>query len=438
MTKILKLTLLLVLLFHLAIAAGFELSHDEAYYWIYSQRLDWGFFDHPPMVGVIIKAFSFLPHSEISVRLGFILLQLLSCILLLKLVPKQRQLLAAGLFFAFPLASFSGLLALPDLPLLFMTTSYCYFLKGYLEKQDRYSIAGLALTIPLLLYSKYHGILVIFFTLLAVPKLFTRRDFYLIAGVAILLFLPHVLWQYEHDFSTLRYHFLERPKADFSVKRLLEYTVTQVFLAGLFVGPVVWWVAFKEKTQTDFYRAMKFISFGTVIFFFLSTFSKKFEANWTIFLSIPLITLVAVASIWESKWVKGLLVTSVAIVMVGRILFVMDPAVVKIRRLKEFHGWKAWAALVNQKCGQPILANTYQIASKLSYYLNQPVHALNWHSRKNQFDIWEPDADYYQTKEVCYITDKREFQGESLETPEGKTLTLVRNFKPAELKDLSP
>ena len=438
MTKILNLTLVLILVFHVWIAASFELSHDEAYYWLYSQHLAWGYFDHPPVVGVIIKAFSFLPHSELAVRLGFILLQLLGCLLLIKSVPKNRQLIAAGLFFAFPLASFSGLLALPDLPLLFMTALYCVWLKRYLEKGDTLSVMGLALTIPLLLYSKYHGILVIFFTLVALPKLFLRKNFYLITTVALLCFLPHVLWQSDHDFSTLRYHFFERPKANFSFLRLLEYSVTQLFLAGLFAGPVVWWIAAKTKTHDDFSRAMKCISFGTVIFFLVSTFSKKFEANWTIFLAAPLILLVAYSSLWEKKWVKVTLAVSVGIVMLTRVLFIFDPAVVKIKRLKEFNGWASWAKEIQEKCQGPVLANSYQIAAKLSFYLNRPVHALNYQSRKNQFDYWSWDKSYYPTEEVCYVTDKMQFSGEPTMTPDGKAMILVRGFKPSELKVYSP
>jgi len=438
MTKILKLTLVLILIFHVWIAASFELSHDEAYYWLYSHHLDWGYFDHPPVVGLIIKAFSFLPHSEIGVRIGFILLQLFGCLLLIKAVPKNRQVITASLFFSFPLASFSGLLALPDLPLLFMTILYCVLLKRYLEKNDSLSALGLALTIPLLLYSKYHGILVVFFTLLALPKLFTRKKFYLITAIALLAFLPHLFWQYDHDFSTLRYHFFERPKANFSVKRLLEYSVTQIFLAGLFAGPIVWWITVKTKTQDDFSRAMKCISVGTVIFFLISTVSKKFEANWTIFLAPPLILLVAPSALWEKTWVRRTLAASVLIVMLARVLFIFDPSTVRIKRLGEFNGWASWAKEIDDKCPQPVLANTYQMASKLSFYLNRPVHALNYNSRKNQFDYWDRDKSYYPTEEVCYVTDKKQFHGEPIMTPEGKAMILVRGFKPSELKVYSP
>lgn len=434
MTKILKLSLILILIFQVLVACGFELAHDEAYYWLYSQHLAWGFFDHPPAVGVIIKLFSFLPHSEIAVRLGFILLQLIASLLLIREVPKNRQFLTLILFFAFPLASFGGLLALPDLPLLFMTTVYCVMLKRYLEKADNFSIYGLTAAIPLLLYSKYHGILVVFFTILAVPKILKRKDFWLIAGGSLAIFWPHILWQYKHDFASLKYHFLERPKSDFSIKRLLEYSATQIFLAGLFVGPIVWWITLKFKSKNDFERALKFICIGTFTFFFFSTMSKKFEANWTIFLTAPLILLSIQSALWDRKWLKVTLGISFAIVMLARVLLVFDPATIKIRRLTEFHGWKEWAKEVNQKCDQPIMANTYQIASKLSFYLNRPIHALNYNSRKNQFDFWMHDENYYLTPEVCYITDKRDlFPGEEITTPDGKKLHIVKGFKPGSL-----
>jgi hypothetical protein len=438
MRKILNLSLLCIILIHIWIAGQFELSHDEAYYWLYSQHLDWGYFDHPPVVGLIIKSFSFLPRSEVSVRLGFIILQICSCFLLLELLPKSRKALGLILFFAFPLASFAGLFALPDLPLLFMTTLYCFLLKRYLDKNDLISILGLGLVIPLLLYSKYHGILVVVFTILAVPKLLRKKDFYLITLISFLCFLPHVIWQYDHDFSTLRYHFFERPKVDFSFIRLFEYTGTQLFLAGLLVGPLVWWTILKNKAQNDFDRALKFICIGSFSFFFLSTFSKKFEANWTIFLTTPLIILGLQSTQWDKKWAKNLVVLSFVLIFIARILLVFDPEVVKIKRLKEFHGWKNWAKTIETKCSDPILANTYQMASKLSFYLDRPIHALNLGSRKNQFDYWTPATDYYLTPRVCYVTDKKQFEGEIVLTPDGKNLKLVLGFVPAKFENNNP
>jgi hypothetical protein len=273
---------------------------------------------------------------------------------------------------------------------------------------------------------------------LAIPKLLRKKDFYLITFISLLCFLPHVYWQYNHDFSTLRYHFFERPKVDFSVVRLLEYSGTQLFLAGLFVGPLVWWSILKNKAQNDFERALKFICIGSVGFFFLSTFSKKFEANWTIFLTAPLIILGLHSTLWDKKWAKNLLVISFVVVFSARFLLVFDPKVVKIKRLNEFHGWKNWAKIIEKKCHLPILANTYQVASKLSFYLDKPIHALNLGSRKNQFDYWVPATGYYLTPQVCYVTDKKQFEGEIVSTPEGKNLKLVTGFVPATFKNNNP
>ena len=39
-----------LLLLRLWLAATLQLSADEAYYWSWAQRLDLGYFDHPPMI----------------------------------------------------------------------------------------------------------------------------------------------------------------------------------------------------------------------------------------------------------------------------------------------------------------------------------------------------------------------------------------------------
>src|ERR1700739_2786312 len=50
-----------------------EIHADEAYYWLYSRFLDWGYFDHPPMVAVFIRIGASIVHSEFGVRIMTIL-----------------------------------------------------------------------------------------------------------------------------------------------------------------------------------------------------------------------------------------------------------------------------------------------------------------------------------------------------------------------------
>lgn len=425
MTKNLRLSILVLFLFQVLISVSFELAHDEAYYWIYSKNLDWGYFDHPPFVGVVIKLFSFLSPTEFSVRIGFIVLQFLSLLILMGLTNYSVN--SFLLFFAFPLASFTGILALPDIPLLFMTACFCVQLKRYFEEDSATNALIMGFIIALGFYAKYHSVLLVLFTIVAVPALFKRKSFYLTALAALIAFVPHLLWQYQHDFSTLRYHFIERPSSHFSLPRTLEYLCLQIGLAGVFAGPLVWFVLIKKKPVNSFQRALKFISIGTVLFFLFSSFSKKVEANWTIFLAVPMIILTHHSELWSKKWAKGLLLSSFIMVIVARVLFVLPAELVPAKRMKEFKGWKDWSQDIRYVCGDlPIIANSYQIASKLSFYLQEEISALNYHSRKNQFDFWRFDKKI-PTNEVCYVTEKMTFEGLEFKTPEGKRIRIVKN-----------
>ncbi len=47
-------------LFRLFYIQWVELAPDEAYYWTWSRHLQWGYYDHPPMVGFLILVFTAL------------------------------------------------------------------------------------------------------------------------------------------------------------------------------------------------------------------------------------------------------------------------------------------------------------------------------------------------------------------------------------------
>ena len=55
-------------------AAGTELFDDEAYYWVYSRFLDWGYFDHPPMIAVLIKLGTSILPGELGLRFFIVLM----------------------------------------------------------------------------------------------------------------------------------------------------------------------------------------------------------------------------------------------------------------------------------------------------------------------------------------------------------------------------
>ena len=72
--------ILIVSIVKMITASLIELGNDEVYYWTYALQPDWNHFDHPPMVGWMIRATTLNLHwvTDLSLRLGSILCAALS------------------------------------------------------------------------------------------------------------------------------------------------------------------------------------------------------------------------------------------------------------------------------------------------------------------------------------------------------------------------
>ena len=101
-----------------------NLHYDEAYYWIYSKILSWGYFDHPPMVSITTKLGDLISHSSLGIRTISILMGTIVLIGILKLIDNKKNKINPFFFIiSFPLISshIAGFLTLPD-------ASLCFFL----------------------------------------------------------------------------------------------------------------------------------------------------------------------------------------------------------------------------------------------------------------------------------------------------------------------
>ena len=117
-------------------AAFTELDPDEAYYWMYSKVLDWGYFDHPPFLAVLINVGYGLFPSELGVRFMVALLQPISFyfiwLILDKPTDRARVMLLVSLMAAMPLFRFMALLQL--------RTAHYYFSQVFLSMLIRDSL----------------------------------------------------------------------------------------------------------------------------------------------------------------------------------------------------------------------------------------------------------------------------------------------------------
>lgn len=371
-------------------AIALDLYADEAYYVLYAEHLDWGYLDHPPAVGFFVYLGQLLFKGELGVRVAFILLSSASYFLIYDWIRPQKPLTLWLCLLALLPMQLMGFMALPDVPLLFFSILFFRFFHSYLKKDTIFHVFLLALAIAGMLYSKYHGALLILFSFFSVPQLFARRSFYGLTAVSILLYTPHLLWMYEHEFSGLQYHFFDRSAKDYSVSYTLEY----VFSFLLFNGPLVFglflWFGLRKPKAESFDRVLKVNLVGVFLFFLLSSFKGRVEANWTLVALIPAIYLTFTRVSLPIR-----LFTSVALVsLVGLALFrvhLIHPLFhIPHDRSMEFHGHQAWADSLMVLAGEkPLIATRYQEASLLSFYSGKKITAINMEGRKNQFDFWD-------------------------------------------------
>ena len=110
----LLLLLLAWLVINLLQAAFTGLAHDEAYYWVWAQHLDWGYFEHPPMVAVFIWLGGLLFDNELGVRLLTVLSSTAVVYLLFRILKTTDVLLYAALVFGTLLLNVGGFYTAPD------------------------------------------------------------------------------------------------------------------------------------------------------------------------------------------------------------------------------------------------------------------------------------------------------------------------------------
>jgi hypothetical protein len=374
-----------------------ELAHDEAYYWMYSRVPAWGYFDHPPMVALLIRAGYFLIENELGVRILFCLLGTLTLLLTYKIsagTPWLFMLITSAIVLVH--THVAGFLAIPDVPLVFFTALFFFLYRRYLEKDTLWLATGLAIAITGMLYSKYHGLLVVIFVILSNLSLVKRKSAWMIVGMVALAMLPHLMWQIRHGFPTLQYHLISRSDG-FVPDNIWNYLYSQVLVAGPLVAPLVLYFSLSYKPTGLFDRSLKFTLVGFLVFFFLSSFRDHIEAHWTAAAFVPMIVLAHTALSRHkkaAKWLTGLAISSLLLIFFLRAIVAFDRIPDTLKRLDEFNGWKQWACRIKETAGGKKVAflNKYQFAAKYTFYTGDFSCSVNdVFARKNQYTLWESE-----------------------------------------------
>ncbi|MBC7661135.1 MAG: glycosyltransferase family 39 protein, partial [Chitinophagaceae bacterium] len=198
---------------------------DEAYYFYWSRFLDWGYFDHPPLVAWISSLLQVFPASPIAARAGTLLLSIISIPLMTSLFRtcglKEENALGSALILAS--GSLAGILlgyiTTPDTPMIFCWIAALHeCAKALDENPKRWLSAGFFTGLGIL--GKYTMVMigpVFLIALLTNPKKLKSPWPYLGGLVCVLVLLPHVFWLKDNDWITTRFQFGRGLKSEYGV-----------------------------------------------------------------------------------------------------------------------------------------------------------------------------------------------------------------------------
>jgi hypothetical protein len=290
------LTILALVALRLVAAAYTPLTFDEAYYWMWSKNLAGGYYDHPPMVALVIRLGTLIAgDTELGVRLVSILLAL----------PMSWAVYqtAAILFGGRRLASTSAILlnvtlmaavgtmiVTPDAPLLVASSFVLFALAKVLQTGRGAWWLAVGVATGAALLSKYTALFfgpAILIWLVVVPKL--RRWLispwlYLGGLVAAAMFAPVILWNADHHWVSFIKQMGRARIEDFRPAFIAELIPTQI----AFATPLVWilgamglYALFKRGAGALGARALINTTFWTIVAYFIwHSLHARVEANW--------------------------------------------------------------------------------------------------------------------------------------------------------------
>jgi 4-amino-4-deoxy-L-arabinose transferase-like glycosyltransferase len=290
------LTIVALVALRLVAAAITPLTFDEAYYWMWSQHISGGYYDHPPMVAIVIRLGTIIAgDTELGVRLVSILLALPMSFAVFRaasiLFSGARVAATAAILLNVTLMAAVGtLIVTPDAPLLVASSFVLFFLAKVLETGRGAWWLAVGAAVGAALLSKYTAMFfgpAIVIWLVSVAKL--RRWLltpwpYLGGLVALALFAPVILWNAEHHWVSFIKQMGRARIEDFRPVFIGELIPTQiafatplVFILGAMGLHALAW----RNTGAFAARMLINATFWTIVAYFVwHSLHARVEANW--------------------------------------------------------------------------------------------------------------------------------------------------------------
>lgn len=474
------------------VAGTIELGNDEVYYRLYAQPLQWNYFDHPPMVGWLIRlsTFNLFLDNTFTIRLGAILCSAVSTWLMYKcgerLVNSYTGFLAALLYTASIYSSIiAGTFILPDSPQMVWWVGSIYLLikiteTKYLTKRSVKDILWFGVLTGLGMLCKIHTVFLWFgfglYILLYCRDWLKHWSIYAAASITILLFTPVLLWNVQNDFITFTYHGkrVDVASGGIDFESFFSFVGGQIF----YCNPVVFFLIARAIWHRDLFvkptNKRLLLLTGLPLIFLATAVSlfKELLPHWTgpAFSSLILLT----ASYYSRKhwsarskrmvpmgfsFANALLLFIVA---AGVAVILLFPGTLGDKNAErkgdgdftlDMYGWRDFSKSfdsiyrsthdMNAANKTIMLSDEWFPAAHIDYYVAQPlhiqtmalgpiedIHQYYWLNRQRVFPVDSPDI--YIISPSNYFVRKEKFNAvKDIEPTKTDTIVQYRNKKEA-------
>ena len=427
-----------------------EIQEDEAYYALYGEHLAWGYFDHPPMVGLMTFLSSIFFSGTLGVRFFTIIASCLSLFMMWLIAISQpfdetkvvepvemqsirrsqtpsfsdrpfdklRDLSPSSILLFFVIASsivmfnIYGFVTTPDAALILFSALFMFVYQRYLNDKSWKNALLMGIMMALMVYSKYHAFLFLGLIVLSNLKLLKDGKFWVACLVALALLMPHILWQINADLPSFRYHLSGRSEP-FRWSYFLEYLPNQLLIFNPFTFGAVVYVLIKsdrvrippapsrgghrtrETMQVGnkiFERGLKFILVGFFFFFWLMAFRGHVEPHWTIVCVIPMVVLIYRKALIDEKlrkYIQRFILPSLCLVVAFRIILLTPLA----SRFGFSDKEDYYKAIETAAGGCPVVfQGSFQQPALYHYFTGKESSTLKcYYDRKTQYDLWQFD-----------------------------------------------
>ena len=411
-----------IVILNAAFNTALQLHYDEAYYWTWSQNLDFSYYDHPPLLAYLIKLTTIFGSSEFYVRLGAVICGASTILLIYKLAQKafnqKTAEIALILALAWPILQGTFFIITPDAPLLLFWTATlftCYV--AVFEQRSRWwYLTGILAGLGML--SKYTAVLIfpsIFIFLLLNKEyryILLRKEVYIACVLALLVFSPVIYWNYTHEWISFKYQFAH----GVSESKHLDLMVIGNFWGAqfgganpfIFMGLVYYIIRYWNNNFSSSKLAFFLCPFLFVLgFFAYNGLFKMQEGNWPAPAYISAIIFTAYyLDKYSNKWIYRCALGSILIIypfIKMPTVLLPDLLVAKIPAINAFFGNHEILQQIKPLVtpSTDVIACDYSTASRAWYYLGQRTYIVGNFKFANNYKYWQPKTPIKRAIFIC-------------------------------------